>query len=65
MHALQLQNIKREVAKKHDIQELNKNSVSQDNIYKKELKEPASEGEEDNEVVAHETTTGVVSSNIL
>jgi Cupin-like domain len=63
MHALQLQNIKREVAKKHDIQELNKESAPQDNIHKKELKEEP--GEEDNEILAHDSTNGLLSSNIL
>jgi hypothetical protein len=63
MHALQLQNVKREVVKKHDIKDLNKPDSKTSSLIEPVL-EPQKEDSEPKEILGAESTTSINNSDL-
>jgi hypothetical protein len=63
MHALQLQNVKREVVKKHDIKDLNKPDSKTSSLVEPVL-ESQKEDVEPEEILGAESTTSINNSEL-
>jgi hypothetical protein len=63
MHALQLQNVKREVVKKHDIKDLNNKDSKTSSLVEPNL-EPQKEDSEPEEILGAESTTSINNSEL-